>query len=276
MYPKGLLLHSPLLDHFQKKPAVPYVSELFTKASTSPPSSANTSRDLDMVIAGITGRLGRTNRTSLDPWPYSPWDDKPLPSVRREPGERYWVFRDTDGLVLGPILFILGHLCPILWWIGTVYPATRHPSDIRRVGIKKKYQASRARLWIRDQWEMRVKGIKPLFVGNKAHVGSLESVVTHSHDGASVVAGAVRASQVRVPMQSVMEEEEAEEETMRGPWSADSSDHASSLFEQRMEYDRKVLRYELDLRWRRMNLAWSVGSFVLAIAITAVVIAAST
>ncbi|KAF9337328.1 hypothetical protein BG006_005345 [Podila minutissima] len=278
MYPKGLLPHNPLSDHFQK-PAVPYVSELFAKASTSPPSSANTSRDLEMVIAGITGRLGRTNRTSLEPWPYSPWDDKPLPTVRREPGERYWVFRDTDGLVLGPILFILGHLCPVLWWVGAVYPATRHPSDIKRVGIRKKYQASRARLWFCDRWEVKVKGvIKPLFVRSKADVGSLESVVTHSHECVSVVGGAtVGASQVRVPIQGAMEEEGVvvEEVTTRGPWSADSSDHASSLFEQKMEYDRKVLRYELDLRWRRMNLAWSVGSFVLAIAITAVVIAAS-
>ncbi|KAF9316630.1 hypothetical protein BG003_001758 [Podila horticola] len=278
MYPKGLLPHSLLSDHFQK-PAIPYVSELFTKASTSPPSSANTSRDLEMVIAGIAGRLGRTNRTSLDPWPYSPWDDKPLPSVRREPGERYWVFRDTDGLVLGPILFILGHLCPVLWWIGAVYPATRHPSDTKRVGIREKYQASRAHLWIRDRWEQaKVRRIKPLFVGSKAH-GSLQSVVTHSHEGASVVGGATvrTVSQVRVPISGAMEEERlGDEETTRGPWSADSSDHGSSLFEQRMEYDRKVLRYELDLRWRQMNLAWSVGSFVLAIAITAVVIAAKS
>ncbi|KAG0077467.1 hypothetical protein BGZ92_001909 [Podila epicladia] len=280
MYPKGLLPHSPLSDHFQK-PAVPYVSELFSKASTSPPSSANTSHDLEMVIAGITGRFGRTNRTSMDPWLYSPWDDKPLPPVRREPGQRYWVFRDTDGLVPGPILFILGHLCPVLWWVGAVYPATRHPSDVKNVGIRKKYQASRARLWIRDRWEVKVKGIfKPLFVRSKTHARSLESVVTHSHEGVSVVGGAmVGASQVRVPIQGAIEEdgvEEEEEETTRGPWSADSSDHASSLFEQRMEYDRKVLRYELDLRWRHMNLAWSVGSFVLAIAITAVVIAASS
>ncbi|KAG0291138.1 hypothetical protein BGZ97_005982, partial [Linnemannia gamsii] len=101
---------------------------------TTPPSqsaSTNTSRDLEMILDEITGRL-RTNRTSMDPWAYnlSPWDDKPLPPVRRERGSRYWVFRDQDGLVYGPILFLLGHLFPPLWWIGALYPRLEHPDDV--------------------------------------------------------------------------------------------------------------------------------------------------
>jgi len=55
-----------------------------------------------------------------------------------------------------------------------------------------------------------------------------------------------------------------------GPWSTD--DHASSLFEQRLEHDQKVLRYELDLRWKRLNLIWSVASFVIAITVTAIIV----
>lgn len=282
MYPKGLLPHphSPLIsdrDCFQKP--VPFASELVTKAS--PPSSTNTSRDLEMVLEGITrGQLrmsNNNNRTSMDPWLYthSPWDDKPLPPVRCEPGERYWVFRDRDGLVPGPILFVVGHVCPVLWWVGSVYPRTRHPGE---TPVVVKRQASKARLWITDRWELvKIKGIiliKPFVARGtqKTFSASLESV-EYIHEGVSVVGGATTvgsgpALQV-VPIPGSSEEEE---ETTRGPWSA-MSDRASSLFEQRMEYDRKVLRYELDLRWRRMNLAWSVGSFVLAIAITAIVLA---
>lgn len=279
MYPKGLLPHphSPLLldlDRFQKPPYV----ELFTKATT-PPSSTNTSRDLEMVLEGITRgqlRASNNNRNSMDPWLYShsPWDDKPLPPVRREPGERYWVFRDRDGLVPGPILFVVGHVCPVLWWVGSVYPRTRHPGE---TPVVVKRQASRAQLWIRDRWELvKVKGtvlIKPFVArgAQKSFSTSLESVAC-SHEGVSIVGGATTVGSGPMSQGVIPGSLEEEEETTGGPWSA-TSDHASSLFEQRMEYDRKVLRYELDLRWRRMNLAWSIGSFVLAIAITAVVLA---
>jgi hypothetical protein len=60
----------------------------------------------------------------------------------------------------------------------------------------------------------------------------------------------------------------------RGPWAAcgDTSSRASSLFEQRMVRDRKVLRYELDLRWRRINLLWSFASLLLAICLVAIVL----
>lgn len=281
MYPKGLLPHphSPLLldlDRFQKPPYV----ELLTKATT-PPSSTNTSRDLEMVLEGITRgqlRASNNNRTSMDPWLYShsPWDDKPLPPVRREPGERYWVFRDRDGLVPGPILFVVGHVCPVLWWVGSVYPRTRHPGE---TPVVVKRQASRAQLWIRDRWELvKVKGIVLItpFVARgsqKTFSTSLESVAC-SHEGVSIVGRAATVGNGPASQGVILGSLEEEEETTRGPWSA-TSDRGSSLFEQRMEYDRKVLRYELDLRWRRMNLAWSVGSFVLAIAITAVVLAST-
>ncbi|KAF9379747.1 hypothetical protein CPC16_010630 [Podila verticillata] len=266
MYPKGLLPHphSPLLldlDRFQKPPYV----ELLTKATT-PPSSTNTSRDLEMVLEGITRgqlRASNNNRTSMDPWLYShsPWDDKPLPPVRREPGERYWVFRDRDGL-----------------WVMCVrsYPRTRHPGE---TPVVVKRQASRAQLWIRDRWELvKVKGIVLItpFVARgsqKTFSTSLESVAC-SHEGVSIVGRAATVGNGPASQGVILGSLEEEEETTRGPWSA-TSDRGSSLFEQRMEYDRKVLRYELDLRWRRMNLAWSVGSFVLAIAITAVVLAST-
>ncbi|KAK3806130.1 MAG: hypothetical protein J3Q66DRAFT_375474 [Benniella sp.] len=55
-----------------------------------------------------------------------------------------------------------------------------------------------------------------------------------------------------------------------GPWSADG--HAASLYDQQLEHDRKVWRYELDMRWEHINLISSFGSFVMAVLITAFVI----
>ncbi|KAF9121694.1 hypothetical protein BGW39_010332, partial [Mortierella sp. 14UC] len=60
----------------------------------------------------------------------------------------------------------------------------------------------------------------------------------------------------------------------RGPWAAASgSSRASSLFEQRMAHDRKILRYELDLRWRRINMLWSFASILVAVCTVAIVYA---
>ncbi|KAF9181608.1 hypothetical protein BGZ51_005300 [Haplosporangium sp. Z 767] len=184
--------------------------EIVVSTPSSEPSSANTSRDLEMVIKEIAGQLQacRSTLDSLSPTT-SAWGEKPLPQVCCEKGARYWVFRDQDGIVFGPYFFLLGHLCPVLWWIGCVYPRTVHPDDLSTTELGKAVETT-----------------------------PQEDMFNHSLT----------------------------------PWLQQPQDQAMALFEQRLQHDRKVLRFELDQRWRRMNLIWSLGSFVLAVIIIAFVI----
>ncbi|KAF9430741.1 hypothetical protein BGZ94_004510 [Podila epigama] len=272
LYPKGLLPQNPPPDRFSKPAVVPYVSELFTTHSSTTDHSTHTSREIELVVEGLTGRL-QTNRTSVDPWPYSPWDAKPLPPIRRERGDRYWVFRDQNGLVPGPFLFLLGHVCPILWWIGSVYPTTRHPSNPSKDVTGRNDGPSlrkRAHHWVQAQWSARGHR-KPGPRGRTSLDGDLEEHCTNGTAGISSSEAKVSQVRVAIPSRDSDRPPLGQEEDLHGPWASD--DHASSLFEQRMEYNRKVLRYELDVRWRQINQIWSISSFVLAIAITAVIIA---
>lgn len=293
----------------------------FVTTPPSQPASTNTSRDLEMILDEITGRL-RTNRTSMDPWAYhlSPWDDKPLPPVRRERGSRYWVFRDQGGLVPGPILFLAGHLFPPLWWIGALYPRLEHPDDVaameaevaRAAEMEAYAVAARAasagtaqavegqeddardqQNGVALQWlqrQLKILGVtvasitlnsssssKPQRESNNAD-GSNSTIATlqihHSSGDDNEREGSTLAniSTIHVPYQppapmppSILDS--------RGPWAArGGSSRASSLFEQRMVHDRKVLRYELDLRWRRINLLWSFASLLLAICLVAIIL----
>ncbi|KAG0295386.1 hypothetical protein BGZ96_011857 [Linnemannia gamsii] len=368
IYPRGLSTPSILGDNAQviirlhQKP-VPYIRELIPGKETGPaviastdgdaagkrvrplstvafvttppsqPASTNTSRDLEMILDEITGRL-RTNRTSMDPWAYnlSPWDDKPLPAVRRERGSRFWVFRDQDGLVSGPILFLLGHLFPPLWWVGALYPRLEHPDDIAalesqlaRAAEMEAYSAaigaaaqaqSQTQTHVQEkegeddardhqngvalQWlqrQLRTLGVTVASITlssssspSKPQPGSSDDENTTIATFQMVQVGESSAddneregstlaniSAIHVPYQppvptpmppSILDS--------RGPWAArgDTSSRASSLFEQRMAHDRKVLRYELDLRWRRINLLWSFVSLLLAICLVAIVLGA--
>lgn len=362
IYPRGLSSPSILSDNTQviirlhQKP-VPYIRELvpgketgladstttittttaaagtgggasstvaFVTTPPSQPASTNTSRDLEMILDEITGRL-RTNRTSMDPWAYhlSPWDDKPLPSVRRERGSKYWVFRDQDGLVPGPILFLAGHLFPPLWWIGALYPRLEHPDDVAaleaeaaraaemeaysvaaRVASAGTAQATeRQEDDVRDrqngvalQWlqrQLKTLGVTVASITLSSSTPSKPQRESNSTDDGNSTIATLQISQVP---HSSGDDNEREGSTLanistihvpyqppapmppsildsRGPWAArGSSSRASSLFEQRMAHDRKVLRYELDLRWRRINLLWSFVSLLLAICLVAIVL----
>ncbi|KAG0015859.1 hypothetical protein BGZ80_009587, partial [Entomortierella chlamydospora] len=301
IYPRGLMStagsplveqNNPIVARVQQK-AVPYIRELVPgKEPTGPPSS-NTSRDLEIIIDKITGRL-RTNRTSMEPWPYydSPWDEKPLPPVRREKGNRYWVFRDVDGLVPGPFFFILGHLLPFLWWIGSVYPLAEHPDDIRALE--------------RAQAQAQAAAAAAAAAGNDVDAESNQNLrndgmIQRLKNQLRKIAGKKQEPIMIIEMARVSQDTDREGSTIapppnpnhhllhhanpadldnditqappvdtHGPWSAEI--HAPSLFEQRLEHDRKVLRYELNQRWKKINLIWSVGSFVIAIIATALVV----
>ncbi|KAG0380207.1 hypothetical protein BGX24_009635 [Mortierella sp. AD032] len=299
-----------------------------TPAPLEPPST-NTSRDLEMVLDEITGRL-RTNRTSMDPWAYnlSPWDDKPLPPVRRERGSRYWVFRDQDGLVMGPILFLLGHIFPPLWWVGALYPRLEHPDDIAVLASERAraaemeafsaslVAASRAQTHqnqaqrrqegcedddVRDrqngmalQWlhrQLKTLGVTVASITLSSSSSSSKPQLDNSTsaDNSSTIAtfqmvqgtpsnreGSTLAnvSTIHVPYPPAPTPMPPSILDTRGPWAAASgSSRASSLFEQRMAHDRKLLRYELDLRWRRINLLWSFASFLVAVCTVAIVYA---
>ncbi|KAF9538124.1 hypothetical protein EC957_007220 [Mortierella hygrophila] len=361
IYPRGLSSPSILGDNAQviirlhQKP-VPYIRELVpgketglaasaTTTTTAPaagtgggasstvafvatppsqPASTNTSRDLEMILDEITGRL-RTNRTSMDPWAYylSPWDDKPLPPVRRERGSRYWVFQDRGELVPGPILFLAGHLFPPLWWVGALYPRLEHPDDVAALEAEvaraaemeaysvaarvaspgtsqavegqeddaRDQQNGMALQWLQRQ--LKTLGVTVASITLSSSSSSKPQPESNSiDDGNSTIAtfqisqvppsfggdnereGSTLAniSTIQVPYQppppmppSILDS--------RGPWAArGGSSRASSLFEQRMAHDRKVLRYELNLRWRRINLLWSFASLLLAICLVAVVL----
>ncbi|KAG0363735.1 hypothetical protein BGZ54_008057 [Gamsiella multidivaricata] len=300
IYPRGLMpsstspltsLNTSVVIRVQQKPA-PYVRELVPGREDNPDlagkpsgiSSTNTSRDLEIVLEEITGRI-RTNRTSFDPWPLhvSPLETKPLPPIRREKGDRYWIFRDQEGIVPGPFFFLLGHLCPILWWIGSIYPSIEHPDNLTaseraHAGSDDDVEAQTSDLrehpmvqWLQRQLKAagaRIASIKTTSKDESATVATLQIVrisqETDREGSTLVLGGNNNISTIHIPMPSFREFDR------HGPWSAE--DHASSLFELRMEHNRKVLRYELDLRWKRINLIWSIGSFVLAICITAFVI----
>ncbi|GJJ73232.1 hypothetical protein EMPS_05590 [Entomortierella parvispora] len=322
VYPKGLLpaaLHHSRGDfnypstviRMQQKP-VPYIREPLPREEVpatdlpSVVSSTNTSRDLEIVVEEITGRL-RTNRTSLDPWPlYSdPWEQKPLPPLQAEPGQRYWVFRDQDGWVPGPILFIFGHVCPPLWWIGSFYPRSQHP-DYSNNSSMMSLPASEgvptlpvlpppagstasASSSSTQGWQKRVRALgtvasiawlritrkKPPTLVPQSHSPQQQTTCVSgiSDQNGSIIAA--RASSAGLAAVVAIEATaaaaaNATPDRRHGPWSTD--DHASSLFEQRLEHDQKVLRYQLDLRWKRLNLIWTVSSFVLAITVTAFVV----
>ncbi|KAF9921428.1 hypothetical protein FBU30_008587 [Linnemannia zychae] len=299
----------------------------FMATPSSEPSSTNTSRDLEMVVDEITGRI-RTNRTSMDPWAFniSPWDDKPLPPVRRERGSRYWVFRDQDGLVFGPILFLLGHLFFPLWWVGAVYPRLTHPDDVvatandtTRAAEMEVYSSQVAALSsARDQEHARAQNpevetegtkdrqngvalqwlqrqLKTLGVtvasitfssktqaGSKTNTDGGDSTITtfrmshgphaSSHDDRenSTLANISTVNVPYIPSTRIHHPPSILES--HGPWAArGDSSRASSLFERRMARDRKILRYELDLRWRRINMLWSFVSFLIAVCVVAIV-----
>lgn len=294
VYPSPLVdIRHPAIIRLQQKP-VPYVRELVpgkenpAMASTSSPS-ANTSRELEIVVEESTGRI-RTNRTSMDPWSFyaSTLDEKPLPSLRGEGVSRYWIFRDEQGIVSGPLLFLLGHLFPVLWWIGSVYPKREHPDNV--VDLEQgTTTAEDGAAELKDPMNQSV--IESLQQRLKAAGATISSMVTGSekprdpstpltpleivrisedtHREGSMLShinGNNNTSAIHVPSPSPIHTAPQPVDT-HGPWSAEN--HAASLFERRMEHDRKVFRYELDQRWKRINLIWSVGSFVLAIAITA-------
>ncbi|CAO3569452.1 unnamed protein product [Mortierella alpina] len=421
------------------KPAVPYLRELIPgREDPLPPSpfgssssnhndttqnnaaqwpttttmtSPNTSRDLEMVLEEITGRI-YTTRTSMGPWSaplpsryLHDWpddhssssermdheDEKSLPPNRREKGSRYWVFKTSDGeIVPGPFLFLLGHLCPILWWIGSVYPSIEHPDHKHRhhrqqqqqqqqravvsprsrkdsvdsIGPERpfSYDDATARMsmaaeadahddddlaenpviqWLQRQ--LRAVGVRIASITTTSRSFSPSpppsptsrrrqrtdpeqmatlQVVRISHeetldgDGFSELPEAGRmtattgtghisrnSSWIHVPARLLFPPPSAMTTTttaaaaaastghadylsrtmntttmpgaedgldIHGPWSA--ADNDAYLFELRLARDRKLLRYELDLSWRRINLIWSLGSFVLALTIMAIVL----
>ncbi|KAF9938940.1 hypothetical protein BGZ67_010205 [Mortierella alpina] len=381
------------------KPAVPYVRrELIPGQEDSPEghrlaelltttTSPNTSRDLEMVLEEITGRI-YTTRTSMGPWS-SPLpagyfqddndnDEKSLPPIRREKGSRYWVFRTADGdIVPGPFLFLLGHLCPVLWWIGSVYPSIEHPdyqhrhhqqqhqkqravvvssrsrkNSVASIGSEKRLsddepmslaaQAGTTQDLLAEnpvvQWlqrHLRAAGVRiasitttarssspcpssssstsrppkttthpeqmatlqvvrisqevpdrdsesPDEAGLPGHMSNNSSWIhvparllfpplSTTTTAAGAAAGA-HAHHIATTMTTTMPMMDDGLDT-HGPWSAE--DNAAYLFELRMARDRKLLRYELDLSWRRINLIWSLGSFVLALTITAIVLTAT-
>lgn len=313
VYPKGLLpaahsrndySHPTVVIRMQQKP-VPYIRETLPREegpATDLANTVNISRDLEIVVEEITGRI-RTNRTSLDPWPlYSdPWEQKPLPSVQAEPGQRYWVFRDQDGLVPGPILFVLGHLFPPLWWVGSFYPTSKHPdhsnnNSVVSLPVSEEEEpalpvlpppsgSTTSTSSSAQGWQKRVRALgtvasiawlritrkKSLTLLPQSQSPQQQTVCVSgiSDQNGSIIAA--RASSAGLAAAVAIEATAAANavpDRRHGPWSTD--DHASSLFEQRMEHDQKVLRYELDLRWRRLNLIWTVASFVIAITVTAI------
>ncbi|KAG0041354.1 hypothetical protein BGZ83_001957, partial [Gryganskiella cystojenkinii] len=301
VYPKGLLptahrseYYPPVIIRLQHQKPVPYVRDPLPGETSSENGhlvrgSTNTSHDLEMVIEEITGRI-RTNRTSLDPWPYDvdPCEQKPLPKVQAERGQRYWVFRDVYNgtIVPGPLFFLFGHVFPPLWWIGSLYPATRHPEQARQfdepeeslpslpLSVESVSQQS-------PGWQKRIRALATSFV--RISKIARPSRPTHSSprvttscisNASSDPNGSTLGAQMSAAAAGSSPEDLAKLEIVpdrrHGPWSTD--DHASSLFEQRLEYDQKILRYELDLRWKKLNLIWSVGSFVIAIAVTAILV----
>lgn len=317
-------------------------------------------------------------------------DEKSLPPIRRERGSRYWVFRTAEGdIVPGPYLFLLGHLFPILWWVGSVYPAIEHPDHRhphhqhrfhRHDHQKKEQRPQRALTFPRSgknsiasigserrlsgdhdptmtmsmaaqaeaedaqdlaenpvvQWlqrQLRAAGVRIASITTTGHYSSTFSTASSSrpqttdpeematlqvvrisqedpnrdaelpgaglaghmnnnsswihvparllfpplsttgtpHTDAGAGGAVTHAHQVlTTTMPTTMVEDTLDR---HGPWSAEDND--AYLFELRMERDRKLLRYELDLSWRRINLIWSLGSFVLALTITAVVLTAT-
>ncbi|KAF9348953.1 hypothetical protein BGX34_002138 [Mortierella sp. NVP85] len=292
VYPSPLAdYRHPAIIRLQQKP-VPYVRELVPgredQAMVSPrsgPPSVNTSRDLESVLEGVNGRH-RNNRMSLDPWSYyaSTSEEKRNPSLRREQGSRYWVFRDQNGIVPGPFLFLFGFLLPFLWWIGSVYPRQEHPDSqplseqgtVDEHGHAKKSGYSWAVQWL----QKRIAFIRggdmdkhpPMTI---AHLHNTRISQDTDREGSTLeppghINASSNVSATHIPLPPPIHTLAHGRVDTHGPWSAD--DHAASLYEQRLEHGRKVWRYELDMRWKRINLISSFGSFVLAILITAFVI----
>ncbi|KAF9995805.1 hypothetical protein BGZ65_008569, partial [Modicella reniformis] len=247
IYPSPLAdYRHPAIIRLQQKP-VPYVRELvpgkedpgMLTAQTGPPS-ANTSRDLETVLEEINGRL-RTNRTSLDPWSYDAcWEEKPLPPLRLENDPRKWVFRDETGIVPGPYFFLLGFLCPVLWWIGSVYP---HNEDPKNKGPPSDPQNHPIIQWLQRQLKAAGATIASITMSNShpiqpsALVATLQIVHISQEEAAREGSTFANVSTIHVPLPPPIHLSSQEPLDTHGPWSAE--DHASSVFEQRMEHDRK-------------------------------------
>ncbi|KAF9578545.1 hypothetical protein BGW38_005597 [Lunasporangiospora selenospora] len=304
VFPKGLingagtgLLSDPSASRGQPKP-VPYFREAFSGERTtmiSVPSSTNTSRDLENVVDGISGRM-RSTCISLDPWTGDgSSNEKPLPHVQREKGNRYWVFFDHGKVVPGPILFLFGHLCPPLWWIGCVYPRLEDPTETRTSAAPTPTahppeDPSRFQQWLQQRLGAATVGSGHLIRWGRNNSVSLVDSSSFSQPGETEPDPSALEcwprdhyhtdSQLynKTPMvlkpETARHEDPSQPQTVLdvqgGPWATE--DQRLALFEQRLKRDLMTMRYELDLRWRRVNMIWTIGSFIIAIIVTAFVI----
>ncbi|KAF9436535.1 hypothetical protein BGZ76_003656 [Entomortierella beljakovae] len=264
---------NPIVLRAQQK-AIPYIRDLIPgkedsrlNTSQSQTTTPNISRDLQIVVEEATGRL-RTNRTSHDPWLYytPSYDEMPLSSARHRKESKYWVFRDQDGLIPGPFIFIFGILFPILWWIGCIYPILEHPDNVPETAqsaadTQSNYNSDNNR-WLEPLFKF-FKNIIPRRSPSAAMVSQEFSRRSQETDRE----GSTIAPPTQVNINAIPLPIQAPSLDSRGPWSAEEN-ASSALFEQRIEYDRKVQRYNVTQRWKRIHLALSIGTFVIAIIIT--------
>ncbi|KAG0230540.1 hypothetical protein BGW42_000895 [Actinomortierella wolfii] len=204
---------------------------------------------------------------------------------------RWWVFRDQDGWMIGPWLFLLGFLFPPLWWVGALYRAKPPKEKKPRPPMPKKQKEKEIHLAAR-LFGGGSGGGGGVGEGTKEDVARREeskadgakTADENSLDGADerqtlhstvISPPALRSKHQQQPTISESElvlemEQLAKMETPpHGPWSVEHK--ATLIFQERMRRDRHERRAQLEARWRTVNLVFAYSSLVLIVAICAIV-----
>ncbi|KAF9974199.1 hypothetical protein BGZ73_002452 [Actinomortierella ambigua] len=206
-----------------------------------------------------------------------------------KPRGQWWVFRDQDGWMVGPWLFLFGFLFPPLWWIGGVYRAqppkttpvwppmpkkketeVQLPKLFQGVrggsggGGKEEEDAARR--------EERRDGSNPPIQEEEEPEEDIVSTVLAPPPTKSSQHGKQPTEPSTAMIMLDMEQiaKEAAEKPAHGPWSVEH--RATMVFQERMMRDRLAQRAKLEARWRTVNLVMAFLSLVATVAICAIVI----
>ncbi|KAF9157376.1 hypothetical protein DFQ26_008789 [Actinomortierella ambigua] len=215
---------------------------------------------------------------------------------------QWWVFRDQDGWMVGPWLFLLGFVFPLLWWIGGVYrakpPKTRKSWPPAPKKKETEIQLTRLLQGVRGGGGSGGSGGKedetarrdehkdgsvktstqpqPLKEEKKEEEEDPEEDIVSTVLAPPPTKSSHHSQQPSEPSTAMilldMEQlaKEAAETSGQGPWAVEHK--AAMVFQERMARDRRARRAQVEARWRTVNLVFAFLSLVAAVAICAIVI----